>query len=88
MKRLSLVFLFVLACCTPRVDRARWQHMPPSEKTLYVKSLLGAEKVKDAKGGTGHRYSSSPEDYVRKIDEAYARGERREPSAVFAALHD
>jgi len=88
MKRLSLVFLFVLACCTPRVDRARWQHMPPSEKTLYVQSLLGAEKVKDAKGGNEHRYSRNADEYIRRIDDAYARGDRREPAQVFADLHD
>ena len=88
MKRLSLVFLFVLACCTPRVDHERWRHMPPSEKTLYVKSLLGAEKVKDAKGGNEHRYSRSADEYIRRIDDAYARGDRREPARVFADLHD
>jgi len=87
MKRLVVLLILFLAC-TPRVDHARWTHMPQPEKTLYVKSLLGAEKVKAAKGGTPRSYSHPPEDYVKRIDAAYAAGDSREPSAILGDLRD
>ena len=87
MKRLA-PFLLLLAFCTPRVDRARWTHMPQSEKTLYVKSLLGAERVKAAKGGTPRQYSHTPDDYVKRIDSAYATGDSRDPAAILGDLSD
>lgn len=62
--------------------------MSSSEKAVYVRSLLGGEKAKNAKGGFGHRYTRQPETYVRQIDEAYSRGETRDPAILFAALAD
>ena len=87
MKRIVFLLIFVLAC-TPRVDHARWSHMPQSEKALYVKSLLGAEKVKAAKGGSPRHYSRSADEYVKQIDAAYAAGDSREPAAVLGDLRD
>jgi hypothetical protein len=62
--------------------------MSPSAKTVYVRSLLGGEEAKNAKGGLGHRYTRQPEEYVKQIDEAYSRGERRDPAVIFAVLAD
>ena len=62
--------------------------MSPSEKTLYVSSLLGGEKAKQAKNGGGRVYNAPAETYVARIDEAYARGDRRDPSVIFAELAD
>jgi hypothetical protein len=62
--------------------------MTPSEKGLYVSSLLGAEQVKHSKGGTGYVHSKRAEDYVARIDEAYSRGDNREPAVIFAGLAD
>jgi len=62
--------------------------MPQSEKLLYVKSLLGAEKVKAAKGGHPRHYSRPAEEYVKKIDTAYALGDQRAPNAILGELHD
>jgi hypothetical protein len=87
MKRVAALLIFLLAC-TPHVNRARWIHMPQSEKTLYVKSLLGAEKVKAAKGGTPRQYSRTPDEYVKRIDTAYAAGDSRDPAAILGDLRD
>ena len=89
VRRPAAALLFALALmCTHHVDRARWQHMSPSEKTVYVSSLLGGEKAKSAKGGAGHRYTREPQDYLQRIDEAYSRGNRRDPAVIFAGLAD
>jgi hypothetical protein len=85
---LLIAALVFLLACNSQVSRDRWQHMPPSEKTLYVKSLIGAEQVKHAKGGTGHEYTHPPEDYVKQIDAAYAHGDSRDPADIFAGLAD
>ncbi|HEV7923139.1 MAG TPA: hypothetical protein VGR02_20345 [Thermoanaerobaculia bacterium] len=86
MKRASaLALALFLSCSPPHVDRARWQSMPQSEKVLYVRQLLGAEQAKAAKGGTAPVHPLAAEEYVRRIDEAYARGETRDVDAVFAA---
>lgn len=60
--------------------------MSHDDRVLYVNTLLGAEKVKDAKGGTGKTYTLSAEDYVKQIDAAYARGDARNPDQIFAEL--
>ncbi len=62
--------------------------MSASEKNLYVRSMIGAEKVKHAKGGAGHDYRGQPDDYVKQIDQAYAHGDRRDPADIFAGLAD
>ena len=87
MKRIAALLIFLLACST-HVDRARWMHMPQAEKSLYVKSLLGAEKVKAAKGGTPKEYSRTPDEYVKRIDTAYAAGDSRDPAAILGDLRD
>jgi len=60
--------------------------MSGDEKTLYVRTLLGHEKVKDAKGGNGRAFDRPAAEYARRIDDAYARGERRDPAAVFEEM--
>jgi hypothetical protein len=88
MKRaiLSLLLLALLDCARETVSRAEWERMSAEDRTLYVKSLLGAEKVKDAKGGRGGRYEQSAEEYVKRIDAAYQRGEQREAGQIFAEM--
>lgn len=85
---LGMTFLLIAMACTQQVTAARWQHMSPDAKTVYVRSLLGGEKAKDAKGGFGHRYTGAPEDYVKRIDEAYSRGSEADPAVIFAGLTD
>jgi len=82
----ALALALLIACAQPHVDRARWQHMSPSEKTLYVRTLLGHEKVKEAKGGNGRTFDRPAEEYARRIDEAYARGERRDADTIFEEM--
>jgi hypothetical protein len=83
----ALILLLVLtACGVERVDRARWLRMSHEDRVLCVKSLIGAEKVKDAKGGGGHVYPRSADEYVARIDAAYANGDRRDVPQVFAEV--
>ncbi|HEX7419261.1 MAG TPA: hypothetical protein VF505_05210 [Thermoanaerobaculia bacterium] len=70
------------------MTRDRWQHMSQSAKQVYVRSLIGGEQAKNAKGGTGHRYTRDPDGYVKRIDQAYSRGDNREPALIFASLAD
>jgi hypothetical protein len=60
--------------------------MTPEDRVLYVKSLVGGEVAKDAKGGGGKRYDRPAEEYVQRIDEAYARGDTRRADEIFAEL--
>lgn len=87
MKRLAaLLLIALLACSRGSIDRAHWQRMTPTDKTLYVRSLLGAEKVKDRKGGNARRFDRSAEEYVAAIDAAYARGDARDAGAIFESM--
>jgi hypothetical protein len=76
----------LIACARTHLDRAQWQRMSPSEKTLYVRTLLGHEKVKDAKGGNARVFDRPAEEYARRIDAAYARGERRDADTLFEEM--
>ena len=78
--------LLIAACARTHVDRAQWQRMSAGEKTLYVRTLLGHEKVKEAKGGNGRAFDRAPEEYARRIDEAYARGEQRDADTLFEQM--
>jgi hypothetical protein len=84
--RAALLLLLAAACAQNRVDRARWQHMSANEKTIYVRSMIGHEEAKAHKGGNERRYRQPPADYVRRIDAAYARGERRNPDTIFEEM--
>ena len=84
--RMTLLIFLIAACARTHVDRAEWQRMSKEEKTLYVRTLLGHEKVKEAKGGNDRTFDRPPEEYARRIDDAYARGEQRDTGAVFEEL--
>ena len=88
MRPLIAVFFVValLACSRDTVDRQQWERMPQRDRVLYVKSLIGAEHVKTAKGGGGMTYDRAAEVYVMEIDRAYAGGEQRPVKEVFAGL--
>ncbi len=78
--------VLIMACAPHVVTQADWQGMAHEDRVLYVRTLLGAEKVKDAKGGTGKDYPLSPEDYVQQIEAAYGRGDSRNPEQIFMEL--
>jgi hypothetical protein len=80
------VLLLLLACSRDTIDRQQWERMPQHDRVLYVKSLIGAERVKTAKGGGGLTYDRPAEVYVMEIDRAYAGGEQRPVKEVFAGL--
>src|SRR5258708_3414227 len=88
MRRWSAAALLALLFCAPQIDRSHWQRMPQPEKVLYVKSLLGAEKVKEAKGGNARHHSRTAEEYVKRIDAAYALGDQRVPGEILGDLRD
>jgi hypothetical protein len=81
-----LLLTLLLACSRETIDRAEWQRMAHADRVLYVKSMVGAEKVKDAKGGGGKHYERPAEEYVAAIDTAYARGDAREANEIFGEL--
>jgi hypothetical protein len=77
----------VLACADAEsVERGEWLRMTEEQKVIYVQSLLGAEKVKERKGGTAKVYALPAAEYVKKIDAAYAAGDARSPEQIFAGL--
>lgn len=85
----AVLILFAALACSPRVmDRGRWQQVPPTERLLYVKALLGAEAAKKAKGGNMRTFSKMPYEYVEEIDHAYANGDSRTADQIFQALAD
>jgi predicted Fe-S protein YdhL (DUF1289 family) len=83
---LIAALLLVVACARTTADRAHWLQMSPTEKSLYVGSLLGHEQAKQAKGGNDLRFDRPAADYVRLIDAAYAHGDHRDVDAVFESL--
>lgn len=84
--RVMVLILLVLACHRTNIDRAQWQSMSPNEKTLYVRTLLGHEQTKQAKGGNDRAFGSTADDYVKRIDDAYARGDQRTVDAIFEEM--
>jgi hypothetical protein len=60
--------------------------MSPNEKTFYVRTLLGHEKAKEAKGGNDRVFTRSVDDYVKRIDDAYAHGDKRKVDAIFEEM--
>ncbi len=80
----SLVLL--LACNRTNINRAQWLAMSPSEKTLYVRTLLGHEQAKDAKGGNARVFTLTAADYVKRIDDAYKHGEQRGVDTIFEEM--
>jgi hypothetical protein len=81
-----LLLLATLACSKTVIDRAEWQRMPHEDRVLLVKSLISEEQSRNAKGGDGKRVDLPAEDYVARIDAAYARGEQRPAHEVFKEL--
>ena len=86
MRALLLVATMALACANDTITRAEWQRMTAADRTLYVRTLLAEEKARDAKGGRGKTYDRPAEEYVARIDAAYARGESADVRDIFAGL--
>ena len=83
---LAALGMTLLFACTQHVDRAQWQHMSPQEKNLYTRSLIGAEKVKERKGGNDRVFRLTPDDYIKRIEAAYARGDGRRADVIFEEM--
>lgn len=82
----AFLLVLLLAACAPKIGPAAWDRMNPQEKTIYVRSMIGHERAKASKGGNRLRYDLSPEEYVRRIDAAYQRGDRRSPGVIFEEM--
>ena len=82
----TVALVLLLACHRTNIDRAQWQSMSPNEKTLYVRTLLGHEKTKEAKGGNDRVFRNAADDYVKRIDDAYTRGEQRSVDTIFEQM--
>jgi predicted Fe-S protein YdhL (DUF1289 family) len=83
---LAVLVVIFLACHRTNIDRAQWQSMSANEKALYVRTLLGHEKTKEAKGGNDRVFTRSLDDYVKGIDDAYSRGDTRTVDAIFETM--
>lgn len=83
---LAIAAIALAACSPDTVTRTEWERMSGEDRVLYVRSLVGAEKVKDAKGGGGRDYAREAEEYVTRIDSAYAGGDQRPAHQIFAEL--
>jgi predicted Fe-S protein YdhL (DUF1289 family) len=81
-----MTLVLLLACHRTNIDRAQWQSMSPNEKTLYVRTLLGHQKTKEAKGGNDRVFRLAADEYVKRIDDAYVRGEERSVDAIFEEM--
>jgi len=83
---LAVLIVLVLTCHRTNIDRTQWQSMSANEKSLYVRTLIGHEKTKDAKGGNDRVFTRSIADYVSGVDDAYARGDTRSVDAIFESM--
>ena len=81
-----LLLALITACAEDTISRERWQAMSTEDKVLYVNTLIGAEKTRDAKGDRGLTVTRTPEQYVQAIELAYDRGETRPVHELFAEL--
>ena len=87
VRRLVGVCLLLFLCCAPEhVDRARWERMSRDDRVLYVKTLVAEQKVKEAKGGNDRVFTRPAEEYVARIDDAYARGDSRAAEDIFVTM--
>ena len=76
----------LLACGRPEVTRNDWTKMDAKEKTLVVRAIEGHQEAVYRKGGQKVEYHASVDEYIRKIDEQYARGDQRNVSAIWRDL--
>ncbi len=76
----------VIASCAPHVGVRAWEQMSPHEKLIYVRSMIGHERVKARKGGNQLHWNLPPEEYVRRIDAAVRSGDQRPPVAIFEGM--
>jgi hypothetical protein len=83
---LIAIVLLALACHRTNISRTQWQQMPRTEKALYVRTLLGHEKTREAKGGNDLVFLLTIDEYVKRIDDAYARGDQRTVDAIFEEM--
>jgi hypothetical protein len=77
-----------ISCSPHQTTRDQWLSIKPQEKRLVVTMLLGHEKVLDRKGGNPRSYTATPDEYVRRIDELYARGDRELVEQIWLTLAD
>lgn len=82
----AVLLLVVTLACARDVGQEEWQAMSRDEKTLYVHSLIGAEKTRERKGGSAIPIEARPEEIVARVDVAYARGDQRSVSEIFSTL--
>ena len=82
----SIAAALLIAACSPKVGPSGWERMSNRQRLIYVRSMIGHERVKARKGGNLLHYNLTPEQYVRRIDAAYSRGDRRTPVVIFEEM--
>ncbi len=83
---IALLLSVAFACSRTNIPRQQWQSMPSEEKVLYVRTLIGHQQARAAKGGNDRLFTAAPEEYVKRIDAAYAHGDQRTADAIFEGL--
>jgi hypothetical protein len=78
--------VLMVACARTHIARQDWERMSANDKTLYVRTLLGHEKAKEAKGGNVRLFPERPDQYVKRIDTAYQRGDSRDVDTIFEEM--
>lgn len=82
----TVAMTLLITSCAPHVGVRAWERMSPREKLIYVRSMVGHERVKARKGGNQLHWNLPPEEYVRRIDAAVRAGDHRAPVAIFKEL--
>jgi len=83
---LALLLGVSFACARTNISRQQWHSMPPAKKVLYVRTLIGHQQAQAAKEGNDRVFPAAPEEYVKRIDAAYAQGDQRTADAIFEDL--
>lgn len=85
----AIAFFVVVLCCgclARAASREEWQKMPPEEKRMYVRTLLGHEQVAERKGGVDTKHTAGIDEYVTRVDARYAAGDARTVDEVWRDL--
>lgn len=85
---LAAVLILMISCGRGEIRANHWNEMSHEQKTLIVKSLMGAQTEAARKGGTPATYSGAVGEYVDRIDGAYERGDDRPVKLIWRDLAD
>ncbi|MEO8216542.1 MAG: hypothetical protein ABI718_05625 [Acidobacteriota bacterium] len=80
---MTLLAFLLVSCARGEIPGSKWRGMTRNEKLLVVDSLRGHEAALAAKGGLPSSYAGTNDEYVTRIDAAYAGGDGRTVTAIW-----